>query len=180
MIEEPTRLHAIVRGKPKGNKIMMKEGRGNDSSFNPSLPGTHPTIPSAPNQYQSLSGRETLLVIEDDDAVREFTVRTLKTFGYHVLSASDGQTALELFKNQASRIHMVITDILMPKMTGKQFVEALRQFNQDVKIMFVSGYDPDHTADEMPVGHKVAFLEKPFGREQLWKKIRDVLDHEPL
>jgi two-component system cell cycle sensor histidine kinase/response regulator CckA len=108
--------------------------------------------------------------------VREFTVRMLKTLGYNVLSASDGQKALDLFKSQAAQINMVITDMIMPNMTGAQFVEAVRRIDKDMKVMFVSGYSPDDTADGMVLGQSVAFFQKPYTRDQLSKKIRDVLD----
>ena len=119
---------------------------------------------------------ETLLVVEDDDSVREFTKRMLKTLGYNVLIASDGQKGLELFKSHASQIDMIITDMIMPNMTGKQFVEAVRQIDKDIKIMFVSGYSPDDTTDGTALGQSVAFFQKPYTRDQLAKKIRDVLD----
>jgi two-component system, cell cycle sensor histidine kinase and response regulator CckA len=122
------------------------------------------------------SRNATLLVVEDDDSVREFTVRLLKTLGYSVLSAPDGQKALELFKSQGAQIHMVITDMIMPNMTGQQFVEAVRQIDRNMKIMFVSGYSPDDTADGMGIGTTVAFFQKPYTRDQLAMKIRDVLD----
>lgn len=121
-------------------------------------------------------GKETLLIVEDDDSVREFTVRMLKTIGYNVLSATDGQKGLDLFKSQAAQINMIITDMLMPNMTGRQFVEAVRQIDKDMKIMFVSGYSPDDTEDGTALGQSVAFFQKPYTRDQLSKKIRDVLD----
>lgn len=119
---------------------------------------------------------ESLLVVEDDDSVREFSIRMLKGLGYNVFSASNGQEALEMFKNQASQINMVITDMVMPNMTGAQFVEAARQIDKDIKIMLVSGYGPDDTEDGIALGKSVAFFQKPYTRDQLSKKIRDVLD----
>ena len=155
---------------------MVESEMGKDATFKSRPPAADPAIAPVPDHRMSQPGRETLLVVEDDDSVREFTVRTLKTFGYNVLSASDGREALELFKSQASQINMVITDMIMPNMTGKQFVEAVRQFDKDMKILFVSGYSPDDTADGMTLGRSVAFLEKPYTRDQLSKKIREVLD----
>lgn len=155
---------------------MMKGTSGNDSSFNPSMPATDPTIAPKPDHHKPQPGHETLLVIEDDDSVREYTARMLGTLGYRVFSASDGQTAIELFKSQASQINMVITDMIMPNMSGDQFVEAVRQFDKDMKILFVSGYSPYDTGKGMILGPSVAFLEKPYSREQLSKKIREVLD----
>ena len=128
------------------------------------------------SRMENATRNETLLVVEDDDSVRTFTVRMLTTLGYNVLSAVDGQKGLELFKSEASRINMVITDMIMPNMTGKQFVEAVRQINKDIKIMFVSGYSPDDTEDGMSLDRNVAFFQKPYTRDQLSKKIRDVLD----
>lgn len=119
---------------------------------------------------------ETLLVVEDDDSVREFSIRMLKSLGYNVLSAPDGQKALELFKSQPPQINMVITDMIMPKMTGAQFVEAVRQIDKDIKIMLVSGYGPADTEEGLALSQSVAFFQKPYTRDQLSKKIREVLD----
>jgi CheY-like chemotaxis protein len=127
---------------------------------------------------QSEPRNETLLVVEDDDSVREFTIRMLKALGYNVLSAIDGQKGLDLFKSNAAQINMIMTDMAMPNMTGRQFVEAVRQIDKDMKIMFVSGYGPDDTADGVALGQSVAFFQKPYTRDQLSKKIRDVLDGE--
>ncbi len=119
---------------------------------------------------------ETLLVVDDDDSVREFTLRMLKTLGYNVLSASDGQKALDMFRSQASQISMIMTDMIMPNMTGRQFVEAVRQIDKDMKIMFVSGYGPNDTEDGVALGQSVVFFQKPYTRDQLSQKVRDVLD----
>ena len=131
---------------------MMESERGKGATFKWRLLTADPTIAPVPDNRMSTPGRETLLVVEDDDSVREFTARTLKTLGYNVLSASDGREAIELFKDQASQINMVITDMIMPNMTGKQFVEAVRQFDKDIKILFVSGYRPDDTTDGLTPG----------------------------
>ena len=128
------------------------------------------------SRMENAQRSETLLVVEDDDSVREFTMRLLRSLGYKVLSAPDGQKGLELFKSQASQINMIITDMIMPNMTGRQFVEAVRQIDGNMKIMFVSGYSPDDTTDGMAIGDSVAFFQKPYTRDELSKKIRDVLD----
>ena len=116
-----------------------------------------------------------VLLVEDDDSVREFTTRMLKTVGYRILSAPDGPKALDLFKANGPQIDLVMSDMVMPNMTGKQFVEAVRQIDKKMKILFVSGYSPDDTTDETAFDKGIAFLQKPYTRDQLSKKIRDVL-----
>jgi CheY-like chemotaxis protein len=176
MEEGSSKLNARETWKPMEGEVTEKSERGKDTIFKRCLKAADPEIVPVSDHRKSQRGIETLLVIEDDDSVREFTVRTLKTYGYNVLSATDGQTALELFKSPAPQIDMVITDIVMPNMTGTQFVKVIHQFNMDMKILFVSGYNLADTADGVAFNHRIAFLEKPYTGEQLAKKIRDVLD----
>jgi two-component system cell cycle sensor histidine kinase/response regulator CckA len=159
-----------------GGDIMVESELGKGKTFKPCQPADDPAIVPLPDNRKSQPGRETLLVVEDDDSVREFTVRMLNILGYSVLSAPDGHKALELFKSQASQIDMVITDMVMPNMTGKQFVEAIRQLDKNMKIMFVSGYGAEDALDGMTLDPSVAFFQKPYTRDQFSKKIREVLD----
>ena len=162
--------------KQMGGEIVVESELGKGTTFKLCLPCADPAIVPVPDGRKSQAGRETLLVVEDDDSVREFTVRMLKSLGYSVLSAPNGQKGLELFTSQAAQIDMVITDMIMPNMTGRQFVDAARRIDKDMKILFVSGYSPDDTADGAILGKSVAFFQKPYTRDQLSKKIREVLD----
>jgi DNA-binding NtrC family response regulator len=118
---------------------------------------------------------KTLLVVDDDDSVRDFTVRILKSLSYNVLSAPDGQTALALFQEKTAHIDLVMTDMVMPNMTGKEFVEAVRGIDPHMKVLFVSGYGPDETLGDLADDPGIAFLQKPYIRNQLSETIRGLL-----
>jgi len=120
-------------------------------------------------------GTETLLLVEDEDAVRHATAEFLALCGYTVLQAKDGLDALAVAKNHDSAIHLVVTDVVMPHMSGGQLIEELSRLRPATKVLFVSGY-----AAAVILDHKVPhlqsnFLPKPFTLKALSAKIRQVL-----
>ncbi len=118
---------------------------------------------------------KTLLVVDDDDSVRDFTVRILKSLNYNVLSAADGHTALALFRDNTAQIDLIMTDMVMPNMTGKDFVEAVRGIDPRMKVLFVSGYGPDETLGHLANDPDIAFLQKPYVRKQLSETLGGLL-----
>ena len=128
---------------------------------------------SDPKQVRG--GTETLLLAEDEAAIRRTTVRALTSKGYTVLVAEDGEEALELYRQNRERVTLVISDLVMPKLGGRQLAEALRQEGADVKILFTSGYSPQSASPiEFPSG--VAFLQKPWTLTDLFVRVRTLLD----
>lgn len=118
----------------------------------------------------------TILVVEDEEAVRQFIVLILQKLGYRVLEASGGEEALALCKSLPGAIALVITDMMMPRMSGPQMVEALRLTQPGIRTLFVSGYGADDTLNGVPLRQVGAgFLEKPFTKERLDRKIREIL-----
>ncbi len=120
-------------------------------------------------------GNETILVVEDEKRVRKLTSRILKSQGYTVLQASHGQKALESAKSHKGPIHLLLTDVVMPGMNGKQVYEQLTLVQPKVKVIYMSGY-----TDEVINGHQILdkginFIQKPFGVKQLAAKVRQVL-----
>jgi two-component system, cell cycle sensor histidine kinase and response regulator CckA len=128
-----------------------------------------------PPDLSALRGTETILVVEDDETVRRFTVHMLTTLGYRVIAAVDGRHALVLCEEHDDHIDLVLTDMIMPHMTGKQFVEQLRRLGKTFKVLFVSGYSAEDTVDGQALGEGIAFFAKPYTRNQLAAKIREVL-----
>mgnify|MGYP001765915628 CR=1 FL=1 len=118
---------------------------------------------------------KTLLVVDDDDSVRDFTVRILKSLNYNVLSAADGHAALALFRNHSAHIALIMTDMVMPNMTGKDFVEAVRGIDPRMKVLFVSGYGPDEALGHLANDPGIAFLQKPYIRKQLSETLAGLL-----
>jgi PAS domain S-box-containing protein len=121
-------------------------------------------------------GGETVLLVEDQDNVRELTAKVLRGLGYRVLEASGGEQALALSAAFQGVVHLVLTDVVMPRMSGSAVAESLKLQRPDVRVLYMSGY-----TDDMIVRHgirerEVEFLSKPFTPEQLARKVRQVLE----
>jgi two-component system cell cycle sensor histidine kinase/response regulator CckA len=134
----------------------------------------------AETSFQWTRGSETVLVVDDQDDVRDLLCEVLRKNGYSVLSASNGREALRLVREHAEPIDLIITDMVMPQMGGRELAEALRELQSHTKILYMSGYAEraEDLAELLSHGH--AFIEKPFTPEALLRKIRDVLFIEPL
>ncbi len=124
-------------------------------------------------------GTETVLLVEDDEGVRKVIGGVLRASGYRVLEAADGDEALAWCEPRHGPIHLVVTDLIMPLMSGRQLSEILAGLRPDLKILFISGY-PDHSVVERGmVSARDHFLQKPFTPEQLARKVREILDGNP-
>ncbi len=121
-----------------------------------------------------LHGSETVLVVEDQEAVRRLTVDTLKSFGYQVLEASNGVEALRVGKQYAGPIHLLLTDVVMPRMTGKELAEVFLPSRPESKLIYMSGYAAD-TMIEKGLLQGATYLAKPFSPTPLAAKVREVL-----
>ena len=122
-------------------------------------------------------GTETLLVVEDEPALRHLASDVLKGEGYQVLSASNGQDALHVAReHKGSPIRLVVTDVIMPRMGGKAMAERLKTTYPNLKILFTSGYTDDPTIQQEGVEKRVEFLPKPYTPATLTRKVRELLD----
>jgi CheY-like chemotaxis protein len=121
------------------------------------------------------AGNETLLVVEDEAAVRELTVKMLNQLGYSVLVAASGEEALEISHSHKDPIHLLVTDVVMPNMSGRQLADALRIVRPEIRILYLSGYTENTVIHHGVLDAGVNFLPKPFSREALAKRIRDIL-----
>ncbi len=130
----------------------------------PQAPTPEPTTPLA-----------TILVVEDEAGIRALVRKILRRQGYQVLEAANGQDALALLRDQAQRVELLITDVLMPQMGGRELVERLQTQGHDMKVLYVSGYTDDTTiySGDVPAG--TAFLQKPFTLGSLLDKVKEVL-----
>jgi CheY-like chemotaxis protein len=120
-------------------------------------------------------GEETLLYVEDNSDVRDFTVDALKLMGYQVLSAENGRAAIKLLKENNKNIDLLITDVIMPEMGGKELAEYFKKYNGDARILFTSGYTDHHIVHSGTLDDGIFFLHKPYTIESLSVKIREVL-----
>ena len=139
----------------------------------------------SPNQHQAWvpkaddvvrGGCETLLLVEDEIAVRESTRRSLTRSGYTVLEASDGEDALRVAREHHGPINLMISDVVMPKMGGPQLAERLAGERPDMKVLFVSGYAENTVLQHGHVDITRRFLQKPFSLKALARKVREVLE----
>ena len=122
-----------------------------------------------------LTGSATILLVEDEDAVRVFSARALRNKGYQVLEAPSGESALEKLAEDGQRVDLLITDVVMPEMDGPTLMRHVRRIRPDIKVILISGYTEDRFRDHLDGGQQVHFLPKPFSLKQLAAKVKDVL-----
>ena len=123
-------------------------------------------------------GSETILVVEDDEAVRNLASQILKSLGYRVLEASSGEEALGLYGVMKEPIHLILTDVVMPRMSGRELADHFILLYPEMKILYMSGYTDDATVHHGVLEEGVNYIQKPFTMEGLAKKVRGVLDKE--
>jgi two-component system, cell cycle sensor histidine kinase and response regulator CckA len=128
----------------------------------------------------SLRGSETVLVAEDEDGVRELLRKVLTEFGYTVLTARHGRDALMVAGDRSRGVDLLVTDVVMPEMSGRELAETLRGHQPDLKVLYISGYTDDEVVQRGIIGREVAFLRKPFASEELVRRVRGVLDAAPV
>jgi two-component system, cell cycle sensor histidine kinase and response regulator CckA len=173
---------ATVYGIVKQNRgfIWAYSEPGSGTIFRIYLPcaATQERAAEAPDRLPkpAARGSETLLLVEDEDAVRAATAEFLGLHGYTVLEAKDGLDGLAVAKNHGSTIHLVITDVVMPHMSGGELAKELERFCPETKVLFVSGYAGKTVVDHKVVDLETNFLQKPFTLRQLSAKIREALN----
>ncbi len=121
-------------------------------------------------------GSETVLVVEDEEAVREMVRESLEGYGYRVLEAGDLERAVEISQGHGGKIHLLMTDVVLPRASGVEVARRLALLRPGLKVLFTSGYTDDAILRYGVQGHGVAFLQKPYGLTVLVRKIREVLD----
>jgi hypothetical protein len=130
----------------------------------------------AQESYQRTPKGETVLVVEDEDALREVTERILARHGYHVLTAANGVEALNLASTHRGEIHLLVTDVVMPQMLGKEVAERMRVLKPKIDVLFMSGYARPVLASQGRLDPNVALVEKPFSEVQLLEQTALVLN----
>jgi two-component system cell cycle sensor histidine kinase/response regulator CckA len=124
---------------------------------------------------RDLTGIGTVLLVEDEDAVRLFSARALRNKGYQVLEARSGEAALEIVTEHMNDIDLVISDVVMPRMDGPTLIKELRTRRPDIRVIFISGYAEDAFRKRVDAGEEAHFLMKPFTLKQLAAKVKEVL-----
>ena len=169
-------VYGIV--KQSGGHVWVYSERGQGAAFKIYLPRVAETAAAAPRPTApaSLRGSETILLVEDDEAVRTLTRRLLAARGHTVLLASQGEEALRLAQRHEGRIHLLVTDVVMPGMSGRELADRILALLPGIKVLYLSGYTDDAIVRHGVLEPGVAFLQKPFSAEALARKVREVLD----
>jgi len=124
-----------------------------------------------------VGGHETILLVDDEEVVRNMIATTLKTFGYTVLQAESGEEALQIYEQSSEKpIHLMITDVVMPGMSGYELVKQLSKKIPDIKVLYISGYTDNTIVHHGMLNKGLHFLQKPFTPNVLAEKVREVLD----
>jgi PAS domain S-box-containing protein len=172
-------VYGIV--KQSGGFIWVYSEPGRGTTVKVYLPrvvaATDGTAP-APESSEVRGGRETVLLVEDAPSVRSLARRSLEACGYAVLDAADGRAALDLAGGHASAIDLLVTDVVMPGMGGRELAERLALERPRMKVLYTSGYTDDAMVRQGVLTAGVAFLQKPFVPDTLARKVREVLDGE--
>ena len=175
-------VYGIIRQSDGFVAVQSQPGIG--STFKIYLPVAAPPVREAGAAVSAEKpvhgGSETLLVVEDEDAVRKSEVEFLSTIGYTVLSAANGRDALDQVLARASAIDLVITDVVMPQMSGPKLAENLASLRPNLRVLFVSGYADDTVLRKGVADLSRDFLPKPFPLHSLAGKIREVLEQPAL
>jgi two-component system cell cycle sensor histidine kinase/response regulator CckA len=142
----------------------------------PAVAGAAIEDPSESVPEPVLSGTETILLVEDEEAVRRLVRRTLEQQGYQLVVAASGTEALEMAKNHPGPIQLVITDVVMPQMGGQQLAERLKALRPEIQVLYVSGYTESAVARSGSLAKGDTFLQKPFTPLALVRRVRGLLD----
>jgi PAS domain S-box-containing protein len=174
-------VYGIV--KQSGGYIWVYSEVGKGSSFKVYLPRVEESVDdtaSLPIQLDSQRGSETILLVEDEEAVRDLIQTVLNDQGYNVIPSRDTQHALQIAETFAHEIHMLLTDVVMPGMSGRELAARISARRRGIRVLFMSGYTDNVITSGGVLEKGITFLQKPFSPGQLAQKVRDVLTHTTL
>jgi DNA-binding NtrC family response regulator len=129
-----------------------------------------------------VGGNETILVVDDNEDIRKTIVAMLEKCGYTVIEADSSRTAIKIFKSHGDTIHLVLSDVVMPEISGPEMVKALYEMQKEIKVVFMSGFTEDDVIldDVLEILHsQTSFIEKPFTFQEICLIVRQQLDKKP-
>jgi PAS domain S-box-containing protein len=170
-------IYGAVKQSGGSIEVHSEEGRG--TTFRIYLPRVEGEVPKPERDNGPADlpeGSETVLLVEDEEIVRNLCFKLLERFGYTVLQASNGDEAIDLAKEHGGRIDLLMTDVVMPGMNGRELADRLVAFHPEMKVLFTSGYTDDAIVHHGVLDEGVSFIGKPYSLSGLARKIREVLD----
>ena len=172
-------VYGIV--KQSGGYVFAQSEPGQGTAFRIYLPRVEDAAEPARHAQQaktSLEGSETVLLVEDEESVRQLVRETLAARGYQVLEADDGEKALKIAKTHNGPIHMLMTDVVMPGMSGRELAKQLGTTHPQTRVLYLSGYTEDAIVHQGVLDSGTSFLQKPFNLQVLARKVREVLSSQ--
>jgi two-component system cell cycle sensor histidine kinase/response regulator CckA len=165
--------------KQSGGEIVVESEPGHGAIFNiylPRIPEATEVAPLAGEEREVRAGTETILLVEDEAGVRQLVRDMLHRLGYKTLQASGALEAIRVFNEHRGSIDLLLTDVIMPQMSGRELAERLKTARPSLKVLYISGYTDDMLAHHGVLESNVFLLAKPFAPDELAKKLREVLD----
>jgi two-component system, cell cycle sensor histidine kinase and response regulator CckA len=158
--------------------IEVSSDLGKGSVFRIYLPrteGTEQPASAAPSVAAQLNGSETVLVVEDQEEVRRFVVKALGGYGYRVLQAAEGSQALTMAECHSGAIDVLLTDVVLPGMNGRELANRFRIMRPDTKVIYTSGYTQDLIAHRGVLHDDISYIPKPYTADQIAAKVREAM-----
>ena len=168
-------IHGIVEQSGGCLEVASEPGRG--TTFKIYMPRVvaAPAESGRPEAIPEMGGQETVLVVEDQAEVREYAAVALRAYGYQVMEAANAEEALLICEREGERIDLILTDVVMPGLSGRELADRLKTLRPGVKVLFMSGHTDDIMVHHGVLRKEAEFIQKPFGPAQLAMKVREIL-----